>query len=120
MISLKKTLEAIADKVDEISKAKPEIQTKTITKTIDIGKGKNTLGSIESLIGISVRDILSITGTVHYNNYVLPLSYPHLNYGDASYIEWAIACIIVSGSFQIIAASSWGSCTVNLVVQYKE
>ena len=120
MISLKKTLEAIADKIDEISKAKPEVQTKVVTRTVDIGKGKNTLGSSQEIVGIPANKILSITGVVKYSQYTIPLPYPHLNYSNPSYIEWAMACIVVSESLQIISANSWGVCTVKLVIQYKE
>lgn len=120
MISLKKTLEAIADKIDEISKAKPEVQTKVVTRTVDIGKGKNTLGSSQEIVGVPADKILSITGVVKYAQYTIPLPYPHLNYSNPSYIEWAMACIIVSESFQIISANSWGACTVRLTIQYKE
>lgn len=120
MISVKKTLEAIADKIDEISKAKPEVQTKVVTKTVDIGKGKNTLGSSQEVVGIPADKILSITGVVKYSQYIIPLPYPHLNYSNPSYIEWAMACIVTSESLQIVSANSWGVCAVKLVVQYKE
>lgn len=114
MISLNNTLTAIMDKFKSIDAADTGIRTKVITKTINIKKGINSLGSV----GIEVDKIISISGAVQYANYTLPLSYPMLNYGSGGYIEWGLATIVRSGSLELVSGAEWNNCKVKVVISY--
>lgn len=114
MISLTKTLKAIMDKVKSIDEADTGIRTKVITKTFNIKKGINSLGSV----GVEVDKIVSISGAVQYANYTLPLSYPMLNYGSGGYIEWGLATIVHSGSLELVSGAEWNDCKVKVVISY--
>ena len=114
MISLNNTLTAIMDKFKSIDAADTGIRTKVITKTINLKKGINSLGSV----GIEVDKIISIIGAVQYASYTLPLSYPMLNYGSGGYIEWGLATIVHSGNLELISGAEWDNCKVKVVISY--
>ena len=114
MISLNNTLEAIMDKFKIIDAADTGIRTKVITKTLNVKKGINSLGSV----GIEVDKIISISGAVQYANYTLPLSYPMLNYGSGGYIEWGLATIVRSGNLELVSGAEWNNCKVKVVISY--
>ena len=114
MISLNKTLTAITEKFKSIDEADNGIRTKVITETINVKKGINSLGSV----GIEVDKIISISGAVQYANYILPLSYPMLNYGSGGYIEWGLATIVRSGNLELISGAEWNNCKVKVVISY--
>lgn len=114
MISLNNTLTAIMEKFKSIDEADTGIRTKVITKTINIKKGINPLGSL----GIEVDKIVSISGAVQYANYTLPLSYPMLNYGSGGYIEWGLATIVRSGNLELVSGAEWNDCKVKVVISY--
>lgn len=105
-------LQEIADKLKGDN---DEIKTKYITKSVNIHKGLNSLGGV----GISTPKILSITGTVHYANYVLPLSYPMINYGSGAYIEWGLSAIMIGDVLTIVSGSDWANCTVEIAITYR-
>nr|DAO33737.1 MAG TPA: hypothetical protein [Caudoviricetes sp.] len=92
------------------------VKYKTITKRINLRQGINDLGNP----GIEPGKIISISGSVHYINYVLPLSYPMLNYGSGGYIEWGLAAIVIGNSLKIISGAAWDNCEVQVVIGYKE
>ena len=114
MISLNNTLTAITEKFKSIDEADTGIRTKVITKTINIKKGINSLGSV----GIEVDKIISISGAVQYANYTLPLPYPMLNYGSGGYIEWGLATIVRSGNLELISGAEWNNCKIKVVISY--
>lgn len=114
MISLNNTLTAIMDKFKSIDAADTGIRTKVITKTINIKKGINSLGSV----GIDADKVMSISGAVQYANYTLPLSYPMLNYGSGGYIEWGLATIVRSGNLELISGAEWNNCKIKVVISY--
>ena len=114
MISINNTLTAIMDKFKSIDEADNGIRTKVITKTLDVKKGMNSLGSI----GIDADKVVSISGAVRYANLILPLSYPMLNYGSGGYIEWGLAAIVRSGSLELISGAEWNNCKVKVVISY--
>lgn len=114
MISFNNTLTAIMDKFKSIDEADNGIRTRVITKTLNVKKGINSLGSI----GIEVDKIMSISGAVQYANYTLPLSYPMINYGSGGYIEWGLAPIVRSGSLELLSGSEWNNCKVKVVISY--
>lgn len=114
MISFNNTLTAIMDKFKSIDEADNGIRTRVITKTLNVKKGINSLGSL----GIDVDKIVSISGAVQYANYTLPLSYPMLNYGSGGYIEWGLAALVRSGSLELISGAEWNNCKVKVVVSY--
>ena len=90
------------------------VQYKTITKHMNIKQGVNDL----DILDIDPKNIISITGSVHYSNYVLPLSYPMLNYGAGSYIEWGLSAITVGKSLKLISGAAWTNCDVKVVITY--
>ena len=114
MISINNTLTAIMDNFKSIDEADTGVRTKVITKTLNIEKGINSLGSV----GIEVDKIISISGAVQYANYTLPLSYPMLNYGSGGYIEWGLAAIVRSGSLELVSGAEWNNCKVKVVISY--
>lgn len=114
MISLNNTLTAITEKFKTIDEADNGIRTKVITKTLNVKKGINPLGSLE----VDVDKIVSISGAVQYANYMLPLSYPMLNYGSGGYIEWGLAALIRSGKLELISGAEWNNCKVKVVISY--
>jgi hypothetical protein len=114
MISLNNTLTAIMEKFKSIDEADIGVRTKFITKTFNVKKGINSLGSI----GIEVDKIVSISGAVQYANYTLPLSYPMLNYGSGGYIEWGLAALVRSGNLELISGAEWSNCKVKVVISY--
>ena len=114
MISLNNTLEAIMDKFKSIDATDTGIRTKVITKTLNVKKGINSLGSV----GIEVDKIVSIDGAVQYANYILPLSYPMLNYGSGGYIEWGLAALVRSGNLELISGAEWSNCKVKVIISY--
>lgn len=114
MISLNNTLTAITEKFKTIDEADNGIRTKVITKTLNVKKGINPLGSLE----VDVDKIVSISGAVQYANYMLPLSYPMLNYGSGGYIEWGLVALIRSGKLELISGAEWNNCKVKVVISY--
>nr|DAK45745.1 MAG TPA: hypothetical protein [Caudoviricetes sp.] len=114
MINLNNTLTAITNKFKSIDAADTGIRTKVITKTLNVTKGINSLGSV----GIEGDKIISISGAVQYANYMLPLSYPMLNYGSGGYIEWGLAAIVHSGNLELISGAEWNNCKVKVVISY--
>ena len=114
MISLNNTLDAITKKIKSIDEADTGIRTKVITKTLNVKKGINSLGSV----GIEVDKIMSISGAVQYANYTLPLSYPMLNYGSGGYIEWGLTALVRSGNLELISGAEWNNCKVKVVISY--
>lgn len=114
MISINNTLTAIMDKFKSIDAADTGIRTRVITKTLNIKKGINPLGSV----GIDADKVVSISGAVQYANYILPLSYPMLNYGSGGYIEWGLATIVRSGNLELVSGAEWNNCKVKVVISY--
>lgn len=114
MISLNNTLATIMEKFKKIDESDTGIRTKVITKTLNVKKGINSLDSV----GIEVDKIVSISGAVQYANYILPLSYPMLNYGSGGYIEWGLATIVRSGNLELISGAEWNNCKVKVVISY--
>lgn len=114
MISVNNTLAAIMEKFKKIDEADTGIRTKVITKTLNVKKGMNSLGSI----GIDVDKVVSISGAVQYANLILPLSYPMLNYGSGGYIEWGLATIVRSGNLELISGAEWNNCKIKVVISY--
>lgn len=114
MISLNNTLTAIMEKFKSIDDADTGIRTRVITKTLNVKKGLNSLGSL----GIDADKVMSISGAVQYADYTLPLSYPMLNYGSGGYIEWGLAAIVRSGSLELISGAEWNNCKVKVVISY--
>lgn len=114
MISLNNTLAAITEKFKSIDEADTGIRTKVITKTLNVKKGINPLGNL----GIDADKVVSISGAVQYANYILPLSYPMLNYGSGGYIEWGLAALVRSGNLELISGAEWNNCKVKVVISY--
>ena len=114
MISVNNTLAAIMEKFKKIDEADTGIRTKVITKTLNVKKGINSLGSV----GIDADKVVSISGAVQYANYILPLSYPMLNYGSGGYIEWGLATIVRSGNLELISGAEWDNCKIKVVISY--
>lgn len=114
MISLNNTLAAITEKFKSIDEADTGIRTRVITKTLNVKKGINPLGSV----GIDADKVVSISGAVQYANYILPLSYPMLNYGSGGYIEWGLAALVRSGNLELISGAEWNNCKVKVVISY--
>lgn len=86
-----------------------------IKESVNIAVGQNNIETID----IAASRIISITGVVHYKaGYVLPLSYPMLNYGNGGYIEWGISAIIKGNILQIISGAEWRNCDIKVVIEY--
>lgn len=86
-----------------------------IKESVNIAVGQNSLETID----IAASRIISITGVVHYKaGYVLPLSYPMLNYGNGGYIEWGISAVIKGNILQIISGAEWRNCDIKVVIEY--
>ena len=114
MISINNTLTAIMEKFKTIDEADTGIRTRVITKTLNVKKGINSLGSL----GIDVDKVMSISGAVQYSNYTLPLSYPMINYGSGGYIEWGLVAVVRSGNLELISGADWNNCKVKVIVSY--
>lgn len=91
-------------------------QRKVIIKeSVNIAVGQNNIETID----IAASRIISITGVVHYKaGYVLPLSYPMLNYGNGGYIEWGISAVIKGNILQIISGAEWRNCDIKVIIEY--
>ena len=86
-----------------------------IKESVNIAVGQNNIETID----IAASRIISITGVVHYKaGYVLPLSYPMLNYGNGGYIEWGISAVIKGNVLQIISGAEWRNCDIKVVIEY--
>lgn len=86
-----------------------------IKESVNIAVGQNNIETID----IAASRIISITGVVHYKaGYVLPLSYPMLNYGNGGYIEWGISAIIKGNVLQLISGAEWKNCDIKVVIEY--
>lgn len=86
-----------------------------IKESVNIAVGQNNIETID----IAASRIISITGVVHYKaGYVLPLSYPMLNYGNGGYIEWGISAIIKGNALQLISGAEWKNCDIKVVIEY--
>jgi hypothetical protein len=86
-----------------------------IKESVNIAVGQNNIETID----IAASRIISITGVVHYKaGYVLPLSYPMLNYGNGGYIEWGISAVIKGNILQIISGAEWRNCDIKVVIEY--
>lgn len=86
-----------------------------IKESVNIAVGQNNIETID----IAASRIISITGVVHYKaGYVLPLSYPMLNYGNGGYIEWGISVVIKGNILQIISGAEWRNCDIKVVIEY--
>lgn len=93
------------------------MKRKVYKKTsVNIAKGINAIGTID----IDVSRIVSIDGVVNYKTggYILPLSYPMLNYGSGGYIEWGLAPLIKGKQLQVISGEVWQNCDVKIVITY--
>nr|DAE14319.1 MAG TPA: hypothetical protein [Podoviridae sp. ctTSE2] len=86
-----------------------------IKESVNIAVGQNNIETID----IAASRIISITGVVHYKaGYVLPLSYPMLNYGNGGYIEWGISAVIKGNVLQLISGAEWRNCDIKVVIEY--
>lgn len=86
-----------------------------IKESVNIAVGQNNIETID----IAASRIISITGVVHYKaGYVLPLSYPMLNYGNGGYIEWGISAVIKGNVLQLISGAEWKNCDIKVVIEY--
>lgn len=86
-----------------------------IKESVNIAVGQNNIETID----IAASRIISITGVVHYKaGYVLPLSYPMLNYGNGGYIEWGISAAIKGNILQIISGAEWRNCDIKVIIEY--
>nr|DAI16687.1 MAG TPA: hypothetical protein [Caudoviricetes sp.] len=86
-----------------------------IKESVNIAVGQNNIETID----IAASRIISITGVVHYKaGYVLPLSYPMLNYGNGGYIEWGISAVIKGNILQIISGAEWRNCDIKVIIEY--
>ena len=86
-----------------------------IKESVNIAVGQNNIEKID----IAASRIISITGVVHYKaGYVLPLSYPMLNYGNGGYIEWEISAVIKGNVLQLISGAEWRNCDIKVVIEY--
>lgn len=116
MISLGKSVKKIVDKLKKMEESSAGVKIKVITKTLDVKKGMNSLGSI----GIDVDKVVSISGAVQYTNLALPLSYPMLNYVSGEYINWGLAALVRSGNLELISGAEWNNCKVKVVISYMD
>ena len=91
-------------------------QRKIVRKdSVNIAVGQNNIETID----IAASRIISITGVVHYKaGYVLPLSYPMLNYGSGGYIEWGISAVIKGNVLQLISGAEWKNCDIKIIIEY--
>jgi hypothetical protein len=86
-----------------------------IKESVNIAVGQNNIETID----IAASRIISITGVVHYKaGYVLPLSYPMLNYGNGGYIEWGVSTVIKGNILQIISGAEWRNCDIKVIIEY--
>lgn len=86
-----------------------------IKESVNIAVGQNNIETID----IAASRIISITGVVHYKaGYVLPLSYPMLNYGNGGYIEWGISAVIKGNVLQLISGAEWRNCDIKVIIEY--
>lgn len=86
-----------------------------IKESVNIAVGQNNIETID----IAASRIVSITGVVHYKaGYVLPLSYPMLNYGNGGYIEWGISAVIKGNILQLISGAEWRNCDIKVIIEY--
>lgn len=86
-----------------------------IKESVNIAVGQNKI----EIIDIAASRIISITGVVHYKaGYVLPLSYPMLNYGNGGYIEWGISVVIKGNVLQLISGAEWRNCDIKIIIEY--
>lgn len=86
-----------------------------IKENVNIAVGQNNIETID----IAASRIISITGVVHYKaGYVLPLSYPMLNYGNGGYIEWGISAVIKGNVLQLISGAEWRNCDIKVIIEY--
>lgn len=86
-----------------------------IKESVNIAVGQNNIETID----IAASRIISITGVVHYKaGYVLPLSYPMLNYGNGGYIEWGISAVIKGNILQLISGAEWRNCDIKVIIEY--
>lgn len=86
-----------------------------IKESVNIAVGQNNIETID----IAASRIISITGVVHYKaGYVLPLSYPMLNYGNGGYIEWGISAVIKGNVLQLISGAEWRNCDIKIIIEY--
>ena len=86
-----------------------------IKESVNIAVGQNNIETID----IAASRIISITGVAHYKaGYVLPLSYPMLNYGNGGYIEWGVSAVIKGNILQIISGAEWRNCDIKVVIEY--
>lgn len=91
-------------------------QRKIVRKdSVNIAVGQNNIETID----IAASRIISITGVVHYKaGYVLPLSYPMLNYGNGEYIEWGVSAVIKGNVLQLISGAEWKNCDIKIIIEY--
>ena len=91
-------------------------QRKIVRKdSVNIAVGQNNIETID----IAASRIISITGVVHYKaGYVLPLSYPMLNYDNGRYIEWGVSAVIKGNVLQLISGAEWRNCDIKVVIEY--
>ena len=91
-------------------------QRKIVRKdSVNIAVGQNNIETID----IAASRIISITGVVHYKaGYVLPLSYPMLNYSNGGYIEWGISAVIKGNVLQLISGAEWKNCDIKIIIEY--
>lgn len=86
-----------------------------IKESVNIAVGQNNIETID----IAASRIISITGVVHYKaGYVLPLSYPMLNYGNGGYIEWGVSAVIKGNVLQLISGAEWKNCDIKIIIEY--
>ena len=86
-----------------------------IKESVNIAVGQNNIETID----IAASRIISITGVVHYKaGYVLPLSYPMLNYGNGRYIEWGVSAVIKGNVLQLISGAEWKNCDIKIIIEY--
>lgn len=86
-----------------------------IKESVNIAVGQNNIETID----IAASRIISITGVVHYKaGYVLPLSYPMLNYGNGGYIEWGVSAVIKGNVLQLISGAEWENCDIKIIIEY--
>lgn len=91
-------------------------QRKIVRKdSVNIAVGQNNIETID----IAASRIISITGVVHYKvGYVLPLSYPMLNYDNGGYTEWGISAVIKGNALQLISGAEWRNCDIKVIIEY--
>ena len=75
--------------------------------------------SVNIAVGQNNIETIDITGVVHYKaGYVLPLSYPMINYGNGGYIEWGVSAVIKGNILQIISGAEWKNCDIKIIIEY--